>query len=144
MEISEKLKCLFNAELTECNGSYVIEVPTQEFTHGSLAEHKVYRIAMLTANTDGPTTATTDTRSEPARENEQATPPVSKGETREVEITALGDQGDGIAKVERGYVIIVPGASVGETVTIEIVHIADSYAIGEVVDAAPTGESQSR
>lgn len=143
MELSKKLQCLFSAELTERNGSYVIEVPTQEFTHGTLAEHEVYRIAMLTANTAGPTPATTDAQSEPARQNEQATPPVTKGETRKVEITALGDQGDGIAKVERGYVIIVPGTSVGETVTIEIVHIADSYAIGDAVDAAPTDESIS-
>ncbi len=33
-------------------------------------------------------------------------------ETRYVEIEDIGKQGDGIARVERGYVIIVPGADV--------------------------------
>lgn len=30
---------------------------------------------------------------------------------REVPIKPIGDQGDGIAKVERGFVVIIPGAT---------------------------------
>ena len=36
---------------------------------------------------------------------------------REVEIESLGDQGDGITKIDGGYVVIVPDTEVGERVT---------------------------
>ena len=56
------------------------------------------------------------------------------GEIRYVEIESLGKQGDGIARSERGYVIIVPGSKVGEQVKIEIVDVKSNFAIANVVE----------
>ncbi|WP_342764959.1 TRAM domain-containing protein [Halorubrum sp. Hd13] len=39
---------------------------------------------------------------------------VTEGERRVVEIAYLCDQGDGIAKIDRGYVVIVSETTVGE------------------------------
>jgi len=55
---------------------------------------------------------------------------------RYVEIEDLGKQGDGIARVERGYVIIVPDTEVGERVKIEVTEVKSNFAVGEVVEKA--------
>jgi predicted RNA-binding protein with TRAM domain len=59
---------------------------------------------------------------------------VSEGETRTVEIEDVGDQGDGLTRVERGFVVIVPETDVGERVRIEISDVRDTVAFGEVVE----------
>jgi predicted RNA-binding protein with TRAM domain len=56
------------------------------------------------------------------------------GELRYVEIEDIGKQGDGIARVERGYVIIVPGAEVGERVKVEITEVKSNFAVGEIIE----------
>lgn len=61
-------------------------------------------------------------------------PPVEEGETRRVEIQDLGDQGDGITRVERGFVVIVPDTDQGERVEIEITDVRENVAFGEVVE----------
>ena len=43
-------------------------------------------------------------------------------------IDDLGEEGDGIAKVDRGYVVIVPGATPGETVPVEITRVTQTVA----------------
>jgi predicted RNA-binding protein with TRAM domain len=53
---------------------------------------------------------------------------------RYVEVEDLGKQGDGIARVERGYVIIVPGSDVGDRVKIEITDVKSNFAVGNVVE----------
>ena len=49
-------------------------------------------------------------------------------------IESVGDQGDGIAKVERGYVVIVPGARPGDEVEVEIQNARENVAFGEVIE----------
>ena len=71
-----------------------------------------------------------------SRSDDGPQPPVEPGEMRYVEIEDLGKQGDGIARVERGYVIIVPDTSVGERVKIEVTEVKPNFAVGEVVDDA--------
>lgn len=61
-------------------------------------------------------------------------PPVEVGETREVEIDSLGEQGDGIARVERGYVLIIPDTEVGDRVTARIETTKQNVAFAEVVE----------
>ena len=39
-------------------------------------------------------------------------------------IESLGDQGDGITKIDRGYVVIVPGTRPDDKVTVEIENVA--------------------
>jgi predicted RNA-binding protein with TRAM domain len=45
----------------------------------------------------------------------------------------MGDQGDGIARVDRGYVVIVPDAGVGDRVTVRIKEARENVAFAEVV-----------
>ena len=48
-------------------------------------------------------------------------------------IEDVGDQGDGIARVERGYVIIVPDTKLGDQVVIEIENVRQNVAFADVV-----------
>jgi len=53
------------------------------------------------------TTEAVDAGEEAQFEPEPQKPPVTEGEQRTVEIEDIGDQGDGITRVERGFVVIV-------------------------------------
>ena len=129
MEISDKLLCLFNADVRDEDDRYVVEVPKREVETGSIDPGETYRVALIsraaestseTTDADGPT-------SEPQ-------PPVEPGELRYVEIEDIGKQGDGIARVERGYVIIVPDTEVGDRVKIEVTEVKSNFAVGEVIE----------
>lgn len=133
MEISDQLLCLFSAEITDQNGSFVVELPEQELGLGEIEEGSTYRIAVLPAVTQTETNAA-KAESEPAQERGPPEPPVAEGETREVEIEDLGEQGDGIARVERGYVVIVPETEKGERVTVEVTEVRENVAFAEVVE----------
>jgi predicted RNA-binding protein with TRAM domain len=129
MEISEKLLCLFSADVRAEDDRYVVEVPRREIETGSLSAGETYRVALISRATESDTDSggSSSTSSEPQ-------PPVEVGELRYVEIEDIGKQGDGIARVERGYVIIVPGAEVGERVKVEITEVKSNFAVGEVVE----------
>jgi predicted RNA-binding protein with TRAM domain len=129
VEISEKLLCLFSAEVTRNEDRYVVEVPRREVETGSIDPGEVYRVALIASEgTAGDTE--TDTGGPPS----EPQPPVEEGEIRYVEIEDLGKQGDGIARVERGYVIIVPDAEVGEQVKIEVTEVKSNFAVGEIIE----------
>ena len=127
MEISDKLLCLFSAEVEETEDRFVVEVPRREVEDGAVASGDTYRVALVA----GETTASSASESEPSDEPQ---PPVEEGEIRYVEIEDLGKQGDGIARVERGYVIIVPGGEVGERVKVEISEVKSNFAVGEILE----------
>ena len=131
MDISDQLQCLFSGKVEERNGSYMIEIPEQELRLGNLEADETYRVAVLPSpTTSEPTTTDTD----PQPEQASQTPPVEKGEQRTVEIEDIGDQGDGITRVERGFVVIVPDTKQGERVTIEITDVRENVAFAEIVD----------
>ncbi|PSQ38318.1 deoxyribonuclease [Halobacteriales archaeon SW_12_71_31] len=125
MEISEKLLCLFSAEVAEDGERYTVRVPRREVETGEIEAGATYRVALVERETGEAGEAAPDAESQP---------PVEPGETRYVEIEDLGKQGDGIARVERGYVIIVPGAEVGEQVKIEVTEVKSNFAVAETVD----------
>jgi predicted RNA-binding protein with TRAM domain len=129
VEISNKLLCLFSADVRQDGDRYVIEVPKREIETGSVDPSDTYRVALIQA--DEPETESTDS-ADPAPSEPQ--PPVEPGEIRYVEIEDIGKQGDGIARVERGYVIIVPGAEIGERVKVEITEVKSNFAVGEIID----------
>lgn len=128
MEISEKLLCLFSADIEVVDDQYVVEIPRREIDTGSIDPGQTYRVALIAGGEsgDGGTTVATAP--------DEPQPPVEPGEIRYVEIEDLGKQGDGIARVERGYVIIVPGAEVGERVKVEIAEVKSNFAVGEVIE----------
>lgn len=127
MELSDTLLCLFNAEVEQVEDGYVVHVPEREVETGSIEAGTAYRVALL-ARSEG---ETAETRA-PAPDEPQ--PPVEEGEIRYVEIEDLGKQGDGIARVERGYVIIVPGGEIDERVKIEVTEVKSNFAVGEIIE----------
>lgn len=133
MEIPEQLRCLISAEVEERDGSYIVEIPEQEVQIGDIGPDKVYRVALISATADGEN-ETSDTEAEPDQNRGQPRPPVQEGEQRNVEIEDLGEQGDGLTRVERGFVIIVPDTEMGERVTIEITDVRQNVAFAEVVE----------
>jgi predicted RNA-binding protein with TRAM domain len=132
MDISDQLRCLFTAEVERRDGSHVVEVPDRELQLGGLDAGETYRVAILSAP-DG-TDAEESTKDEPRTERGPPAPPVETGETRRVEIEEIGDQGDGIAKVERGYVVVVPDTERGERVEIEITDVKQNVAFARVTE----------
>jgi len=138
MEISEQLLCLFSADVREENGEYVVDVPDREIETGSLEPGETYRVALISrAAAESSDESRTSTDVSACRSDDGPQPPVEPGEMRYVEIEDLGKQGDGIARVERGYVIIVPGTEVGERVKIEITEVKSNFAVAEVVEESP-------
>jgi Predicted RNA-binding protein, contains TRAM domain len=138
MEIPEQLACLYTAELTETEEGYTLSVPAREIEQGSIDPEETFRVAVL-ADSDGTTetaetAGTTATHQSDEPTPSQPEPPVSEGETRVVEIEDVGDQGDGITRVERGYVVIVPETDEGETVEIRIETVQPNVAFGTVID----------
>lgn len=131
MVISDRLLCLFSAQVEERDGSYFVEIPEQELDLGAMREGTAYRVAILPGVVDQ-----AEAESSPDRESDRGppAPPVEEGEIREVEIDDIGEQGDGIARVERGFVVIVPDTDQGERVRIEITDVGESVAFAEVVE----------
>jgi predicted RNA-binding protein with TRAM domain len=123
VELPDQLRCLYTTELKEENGSYVIKVPNRELQQGDLQRGEMYKVALLPA---------LPSEKEPNQKQEAPKPPVQEGDVRTVEVEAIGTQGDGIAKIERGYVIIIPETEVGDKVTTEITNVAENFALGEV------------
>ena len=151
VEITDSLACLFSGTVEERDGDHVVAIPPSEIEHGTVAPGETYRVALIardetddrSAETDttGPTSADRhvtsnggETRSTPQTRSGEATPPVSEGDVREVTIETLGDKGDGIAKIERGYVVIVPDAKPGEEPTVEITSVRENVSFANVIN----------
>lgn len=129
VEIPDRLRTLFHATLEHEEGQYVIEIPDSEVERDTLTAGTTYRVALFPAPADSTTNATSE-------ETELHGPPVTEGERREVTIETTGDQGDGIAYVERGYVVIVPEADPGDTVTVEIETVQPNVAFAAIRDGS--------
>lgn len=148
VEIPDRLRCLFNATLERHGDSYVLEVPREELDRGEVTSSETYRVAVLPQSGSQSATTTDETRQQRRTpEDDERTPPVEEGEQRQVAIETLGDQGDGIAKVERGYVLIVPGAHPGDEPTVEIESVRENVAFAQVVEGSggsPDSNSATR
>ncbi|MEA3378795.1 MAG: TRAM domain-containing protein [Nanoarchaeota archaeon] len=70
--------------------------------------------------------------------------PVKEGEEINVKIDAIGEKGDGIAKV-RGFVLIIPEAKVGDEVKVKITRVLRKVGFAEVIgDADGPIEAENR
>ncbi|SIR96775.1 Predicted RNA-binding protein, contains TRAM domain [Haladaptatus litoreus] len=144
MEIPDQLRCLFSSEIKAEDGSYTFTVPSREIEDGDIQPDGAYRVAILKqpASADSPARETAPSTTSPSTRQEQkqdqqsnhSTAPVEEGDRRTVEIEDVGEQGDGIARVERGYVIIVPDTEKRDRVTIEIDNVTPTVAFAEVVE----------
>lgn len=130
MNLPEQLTCLFTGHIEEREDTYVIEIPKRELQLGTLTAGETYRVALL------PTATDSDASPSPSKPRPQthSGPPVEEGDTREVEIETIGDAGDGIARVEHGFVIIIPDTDLGERVRIEITDVRENVAFADVTE----------
>ena len=133
VEIPDSLRCLFSATITQRDGSFVIEVPTEEIDAGEVTPGEIYRVVLVPEQNRAQDQHGSAPQGD-AQITSPQTPPVSEGETRTVTIETTGDQGDGIARVERGYVVIVPGSIPGDELTVEIQLVQENFAMAEIVD----------
>jgi predicted RNA-binding protein with TRAM domain len=70
-------------------------------------------------------------------------PPINVGEEVDVHIEAVGEKGDGLAKV-RGFVLFVPGTKEGEDCRVKVTRVLRKVGFAEKVGAAqPKDESQA-
>ena len=132
MEISEELTCLFSATVDESAESYLIEVPQAEVEEGFVDISQAHQVALLSVESE-PVPEDSESTST-AKEVDRQEPPVNVGEQRIVEINQIGDQGDGLTRVERGFVVIVPETQQGERVRIQIQTVKENVAFAEVVE----------
>jgi predicted RNA-binding protein with TRAM domain len=130
MKISDQLLCMFSGRVEERDGTYVIEVPAHELQLGDVNENGSYRVAMLSRSTN----PKEEPKQKLEREHSSLEPPVEEGETRTVDIESIGEQGDGISRVERGYIVIVPDTEKGERVRVEITQVQENVAFADVVE----------
>jgi len=143
-EISERLRLLFETSIEEKDGRYVVPIPTELVENGTVTASESYRVALLSAEETEPepdSVSAVETErfesSEPVPEpTHKQGPPVEEGETRSVSIDTLGDQGDGIAKVERGFIVIVPGTKPGDKLDVEITDVQETVAFAEPISDA--------
>ena len=139
MEISDDLLCVFSATVEARGDSYTLEIPKQEIATGAIQTGAVYRTAILSHSTAADAEAHsspsgTGAKHKVERKQDTSEPPIAEGEVREVEIEDIGEQGDGITRVERGFVVIIPETEQGERVTVEITDVQPNVAFGEVKD----------
>ncbi|WP_336339359.1 TRAM domain-containing protein [Haloarcula brevis] len=140
MATDSDIRCLFTARVEEQSDSYVIEVPKRELELGTLAPETLYRIALFQSAAE-PTEpeARPQPSDEPGEDSAYApsSAPVVEGETRVVEIDNIGDKGDGVARIDGGYVVIVADAEVGERLRVEMNQVRENVAFAEVVERLP-------
>ncbi|QLC34997.1 TRAM domain-containing protein (plasmid) [Halarchaeum sp. CBA1220] len=154
-EISDSLRLLFETSIESDGDQYHVQIPHELVENGTLSPGDAYRVALLAADDEGASSATANTtgsasansRSATAERDTESTstasssqqtqrPPVDEGDIRTVTIDTLGDQGDGIAKVERGFIVIVPGTEPGDQLNVEVTDVKETVAFAEPVAAS--------
>ena len=69
--------------------------------------------------------------------------PVNVGDELDLKIEAVGEKGDGIAKI-KGFVIFIPNAKEGETVKVRITKVLRKVGFGEIVGKGGGKESSKK
>jgi len=136
IEIPDSLRSLFSAQLEERDGSYVVDIPANEIEHDALAAGETYRVAILASESSTGQKTQQEQHQSTVQETTSMSdgPPVHEAEVRDVTIETTGDQGDGIAKVERGYVVVIPGGQPGDELTVEIEQVKENVAFANIVE----------
>jgi len=137
VEIPDSLRSVFSATVRNRDGAYIVEIPSGEVDHDVVTPGETYRIAVFdSVGTAEGSERQSQSSSRPQRDSHSGPPepPVAEGEIRDVTIETVGDQGDGIAKVERGYVVIVSDARPGDEPTVEIEEVRPNVAFASVVN----------
>lgn len=135
--MSDELLSMFTARIQRDGESLSIDVPETEVAVGPLEAGRTYRVALLpaaeSAAADRPATEPANDASPDSAREASSEPPVEAGQVVELEIEDLGDKGDGVARIDSGYVVFVPDTTLGERVTVEITEARPTMAFAEVI-----------
>ena len=129
VEIPDSLRSMFTGQIQESEDELILEIPKEEIDQRTISPRHTYRIALLAPTATPPD----ETNSGQTDKRRNLNPPVSEGDICDVTIEDLGSKGDGIARVERGFVVIVPGVSPGDEPTVEIQRVNESVAFATIV-----------
>lgn len=134
-EIPDSLRLLFTADLQQREEKYIIEIPADQISTSdpAIKPGKQYRVAVIESHRAAKHSSESEKSSTHKSSENAQNPPVVEGEVRTVTIEALGDQGDGIAKVERGYVLIVPGGEPGDELTVRIDEARENVGFAQMI-----------
>lgn len=130
--ILNSLLSYFTAKIYEEDEKYVIEVPKHEVQQGSLDLDSPHKVAIFGSEEEQAAQSTTPSHEELTP---GPSPPVREGEELTVDVVDEGSEGDGIARINEGYVIIIPEGTVGDSLEIEITAVKEQFAIGEQIGA---------
>lgn len=138
VSIPDHLQALITSRLTETEERMQIEIPNELVEQATVDPREVYQVAVLPAETedavdDGRNTASSSDTSASSTTTDPE-PPVKEGEVRTVTVETLGDQGDGITRVDRGFVVIVADAEPDEQVTVEIDTVQSNVAFASIIE----------
>jgi predicted RNA-binding protein with TRAM domain len=146
MRIPEALQTVFSASPSQDDGDFVIKLPRQEIEAGALDPEDTYRIGIYELPERGQPQDNNDSSSVspngggPSKagsgSHESLSPPVEEGEMLMVTIESTGDEGDGIAKTDEGYTVIVPDTNPGDKVEVKVTNVKKQYAFAKVVKPA--------
>lgn len=128
---------VFSGEVVEADDRYVVELP-REIERSPGIREGPYRVAIVARDEEpirvsprGQSERTTGTdRRQPTADR---TAPVEVDETLTVTIQSDGDRGDGVAKVNGGFVLFVPDTSVGDEVLVRVTEVHGTYARAESI-----------
>jgi|TARA_Y100000031_G_C8245251_1_gene397730 predicted RNA-binding protein with TRAM domain len=67
--------------------------------------------------------------------------PINEGEEHNVKIDAVGEKGDGIARIQ-GFVVFIPGVKEGDEVKIKVTKVLRKVGFGEVIGKATEPEQK--
>lgn len=134
VEVPDGLRSLFSATLDDRDGTHVLRVPPSVVEGEDIDPTRTYEVAVLAQPDAAGGSSASGTSADESRTEEEEGPPVAEDDVLDVTIDTVGDQGDGIAKVERGYVLIVPDAEPGDEVTVRIETVRPNVAFASVVD----------
>lgn len=133
----ESPSCKYTAQIERTGNQYVIEVPSREVDLGTLSLDDVCQVTLTIREHDHASPDSTSSSTDSTGDEV----PVSVGEQLTVEIEDTGQHGDGITRVDQGYVLIIPGSEVGDEVTVEVQQTNPTYGFAEVVDNTSADET---
>jgi predicted RNA-binding protein with TRAM domain len=131
--VPDRLRALVTTEVNSQNGTLSVELPDELIDHDAIDPTESYQIALL-ATTTAPAKTESDQSASNSASQPVRGPPVEEGETRTVTIDTLGDQGDGIARVERGFVLIVSDAQPDDELVVEIESVQSNVAFASIIE----------
>lgn len=142
--IPEELVYLSTHKIQQSDEQYEIQIPDTHIEGGPLDESDEYRVAIMrttdpspssqSASDSDPQESSVSNTNRNSPTGDEYEPPVSVGDELTVTIDSTGDQGDGIAHVAGGYVVVVENANVGEELLVHIDSVKQNYSFASIVD----------